>query len=328
MNLTFMTFPHVQLQLRDKKKIISAALLAVCSVSLTACDNHNSTQKNATPKAEYAAIARGKVEIEGGLLEISAPENGVFSQVNVKLGDHIQQGQILAQLDPRSAALDVAEAKASFAQATAQLNMQTLRLPAAERLASRWQKAAALGAAQQQQADDATQAAAQIQAESAVAAAQVQVEQQKVAVAEYALEKRTIRAPQAGEIVKVWVQQGSTATADQHIAFTVLPQHPLVVRAEVNESFISHIKMGMKASLSAEGSASQLPIAAHVIQINRVYETASLGNDPTLQNGRVVACILALDAPSKSTSTAAPKQQQTETPPLLVGQNLLVKFYD
>ena len=86
--------------------------------------------------------------------------------------------------------------------------------------------------------------------------------------------------------------------------------------------------MGMKASLSAEGSASQLPIAAHVIQINKVYETASLGNDPTLQNGRVVACILALDTPSKSTSTVSQKQQQTETPPLLVGQNLLVKFYD
>ncbi len=321
MTLTLMPLFH-------KKKIISAALLAVCSVSLTACDNHNSAQKNSTPKAEYAAIARGKVEIEGGLLEISAPENGIFSQINVKLGDHIQQGQILAQLDPRSAALDVAEAKAALAQAKAQLNMQTLRLPAAERLASRWQKAAALGAAQQQQADDATQAAAQIQAENAIAAAQVQVEQQKVATAEYALEKRTIRAPQSGEIVKVWVQQGSTATADQHIAFTVLPQRPLVVRAEVNESFISHIKMGMKASLSAEGSAAQLPIAAHVIQISKVYETASLGNDPTLQNGRVVACILALDTPPKSMSPAAPKQQQTETPPLLVGQNLLVKFYD
>ncbi len=328
MNLTLMPLSNTQFKLQSQKKIISAVLFAACAISLSACDNsHNSTQKNTAPKAEYAAIARGKVEIEGGLLEISAPENGIFSQINVKLGDQIQQGQILAQLDPRSAELDVAEAKAALAQAKAQLNMQTIRLPAAERLASRWQKAAALGAAQQQQADDATQAVAQIQAENAVAAAQVQVEQQKVAAAEYTLEKRTIRAPQAGEIVKVWVQQGSTATADQHIAFTVLPPRPLVVRAEVNESFISHIKMGMKASLSAEGSASQLPIVAHVIQINKVYETASLGNDPTLQNGRVVACMLALDTPSKSSSTAQ-KQQQTETPPLLVGQNLLVKFYD
>jgi len=309
-----------------KKTVRSAALLGCGSLLLTACDQHHPAQNEPAPKSEYAAIARGKIEVEGGLLDISAPENGIFSQINVKLGDHIQKGQILAQLDSRSAELDVAESKAALAQATAQLNMQTIRLPAAERVASRWKKAASMGAAQQQQADDAAQTVAQIQAENAVAAAQVQVEQQKVAAAQYALDKRTIRAPQAGEIVKVWVQQGSTSTADQHIAFTVLPQRPLVVRAEVNESFISHIKIGMKASLSSEGSSSDLPVTAHVIQINKIYETASLGNEPTLQNGRVVSCLLALDPPNPSSSTA--QKPQTDAPPLLVGQNLLVKFYD
>jgi multidrug resistance efflux pump len=306
---------------------IAAAILVMSSISLTACDNHNSAQKNSAPKSEYAAIARGKVEIEGGLLDIVAPENGIFSQINVQLGDQIKSGQILAQLDPQAAILDIDQTKAALAQAIAQLHMQNIRLPAAQRLASRWQKAAALGAAQQQQADDAAQTVAQIQAENAVAVAEVQVEQQKVAAAEYSLEKRTIRAPQAGEIVKVWVQQGSTATTDQHIAFTVLPQRPLVVRAEVNESFISHIKMGMKASLSLESSPSSAPIAAHVIQISKMYETASLGNDPTLQNGRVVSCILAFDTLPTSQQDKQ-NQQQNTNPPLLVGQNLLVKFYD
>jgi multidrug efflux pump subunit AcrA (membrane-fusion protein) len=310
-----------------KKIVITTAILVISTICLTACDNHNSAQNTAAPKVEYAAIARGKVEIEGGLLEVVAPENGRYSQINVKLGDQIISGQILAQLDPQPAMLDVNQAKAALVQANAQLNMQRIRLPAAQRLASRWQKAAALGAAQQQQADDAAQTVAQIQAESTVAAAEVQVQQQKVAAAEYTLVKQTIRAPQAGEIVKVWVQQGSTATTDQHIAFTVLPQRPLVVRAEVNESFISHIKIGMKASLSLEGSPSSAPISAHVIQISKMYETASLGNDPTLQNSRVVSCILAFDT-STNSQTAIQNQKQSTNPPLLVGQNLLVKFYD
>ncbi|GAC1368970.1 MAG: hypothetical protein NVS3B3_01050 [Aquirhabdus sp.] len=106
-----------------------------------------------------------------------------------------------------------------------------------------------------------------------------------------------------------------------------MPQRPLLIRAEVNESFIGHIKMGMKASLSPEGSSSNLPIAAHVTQIGKVYETASLGNDPTLQNGRVVACILTLDTPSPSHQPHR-NPQSKQTPPLLIGQNLLVKFYD
>jgi multidrug efflux pump subunit AcrA (membrane-fusion protein) len=326
MTSKFMTLLHLQCTTRLSKAVMTSAVLTLLALPIVACNDH-AAQSNATPKAEYAAIARGKTEVEGGLLEVNAPENSIFSHINVKQGDNIHQGQILAQLDAHAAALDLAQAKAAFAEAQAQQNMQAIRLPAAQRLASRWQKAATLGAAQQQQADDAAQAVAQIQAENAVATAEVQVEQQKVVAAEYALEKRTIRAPQAGEIIKVWVQQGSTTTADQHIAFTVLPQRPLIVRAEVNESFIGHIKMGMKASLSPEGPSSNLTVAAHVIQIGKVYETASLGNDPTLQNGRVVACILALDAPPKSQS-AVQDRQQTQTPPLLVGQNLLVKFYD
>lgn len=308
------------------KTIVTSTVLTILALPIVACNDH-ATQSNATPKAEYAAIARGKTEVEGGLLDIVAPENSIFSHINVKQGDEIKQGQVLAQLDSHTAALDLSQANAALAQAQAQQNMQAIRLPAAQRLASRWQKAAALGAAQQQQADDAAQAVAQIQAENAVASAEVQVEQQKVAAAAYTLKKLTLRAPQAGAIVKVWVQQGSTATADQHIAFTILPNRPLIVRAEVNESFISHIKIDMKASLFPEGSSSSQPIAAHVIQIGKLYETARLGNDPTLQNGRVVACILALDnQPTSQQPNHHP--QSTQTPPLLIGQNLLVKFYD
>jgi multidrug efflux pump subunit AcrA (membrane-fusion protein) len=309
------------------KKVTIAVQLTVISIGLTACNDHSSAQNKAAPKAEYTAIARGKVEISGGLLDINAPENSVYSRINVKLGDQIQQGQILAQLDPHSAELDVDQAKAALAQAYAQLHMQNIRLPAAQRFANRWKKAATLGVAQQQQADDAAQAVAQIEAESAVAAAEVQIQQQKVNAAEYALDKQKIRAPQAGEIIKVWVQQGSTSTLDQHIAFTVLPQRPLVVRAEVNESFISHIKMGMKASLTLEDTSSDTRLTAHVIQISKIYETASLGNDPTLQNSRVVSCILALDT-SPTSQQDKQNQQQNTNPPLLIGQNLLVKFYD
>jgi multidrug efflux pump subunit AcrA (membrane-fusion protein) len=327
MTLKFKTLLNMKCTTQLFKTIVTSTVLAILILPVAACNEHSANQSNAVPKAEYAAIARGKTEVEGGLLDIVTPENGIFSHINVKLGDEIQQGQVLAQLDSHVAALDLAQAKAALAQAKAQQNMQAIRLPAAQRLASRWQKAAELGAAQLQQADDTSQSVAQIQAENAVSDAAVDVEQQKVDAATYALAKLTIRAPQAGNLVKVWIQQGSTATADQHIAFTILPNRPLIVRAEVNESFIGHIKIGMKASLFPEGSSSGKPVAAHVIQIGKLYETARLGNDPTLQNGRVVACILALD-------TASPSQQpdhnpqSTQTPPLLVGQNLLVKFYD
>jgi hypothetical protein len=83
----------------------------------------------------------------------------------------------------------------------------------------------------------------------------------------------------------------------------------------------------MKASLTLEDTSSDTRLTAHVIQISKIYETASLGNDPTLQNSRVVSCILALDT-SPTSQQDKQNQQQNTNPPLLIGQNLLVKFYD
>ena len=296
-------------------------LTLASAVLLTACHEHPKATAS-VPKSEYAAIARGKVDVEGGLLDINAPENAIFSQVYVHAGDVVKRNQVLAELDAQAEQLDVTQAQALLEQAQAQQAQQALHVPATALAAKRWQKAAALGAAQQQQADDALLSEQQSQAENRIALAAVHGAEQKLAAAEYALRKRTLRAPLDAEVIKVQVQPGSALTSEQRVAFTLLPQRPIIVRAEVNESFISHIKLGMKAGLYPD-SASTAPgtaaIGAQVTQIGKVYEQGRLNSDALQQNNRIIVCVLTLDAAA---------QQQVQAQHLLIGQNVLVKFYE
>ena len=72
--------------------------LGLCLL-LSACSRAPEATTAATAPPTYAAVARGRIDIEGGLLALSMPREGTLSKVAVHEGDHVKQGQLLAQLD-------------------------------------------------------------------------------------------------------------------------------------------------------------------------------------------------------------------------------------
>lgn len=293
-------------------RALSACLL-LATLAMTAChDARQTPAKLAAPEAAAIAMARGKIDVEGGLLDVLAADSGVVSEVLVHNGDHVIRGQALAKLDTQAADTNVALARSALLQAQAQYALQAGRLPAAQVEAKRWQEAARIGAADQQRADDTQQITVQISAEVGVAKAAVNVQEDKLKQALQELDKRTLRAPQAAEVVKVLIQPGTMLSADKRNAFTLLPKAPLIIRAEVNESFIAGIKVGMAATVSPEYSTTAAPLKAHVIQIGQIFEPSRFGSDATPQVSRVVECLLVLE----------------QTANLRIGQNVLVKFHD
>jgi len=325
-NLPHLTIPTIAA--RSRLPILCVVMTGM--LGLVACHDR-SPPTPSTQTAEhfaYAAIARGKVDVDGGVVALAFPESGVVQAVHVNIGDQVQRGQVLAELNPAAASLAVDAAAAELTQSKAQAEAQSTRLPTALRTAERWQKAAKLGAAQQQQADDAALAVAQLQADQAVAQSAIQISVQKLATARYNRDRQILRAPQDGEIIQRDVQVGSLQSPE-HAILTLLPRQPLIVRAEVNESFVPKLRLGMKADLTSDSNStgSQSLSTAHVIRIGKVFEDARLGSD-TQQNNRVVQCVLALDTPSAGKTTTASSPAATATPVLLIGQNVLVKFYD
>ncbi|MFW8363517.1 biotin/lipoyl-binding protein, partial [Klebsiella pneumoniae] len=75
----------------------------------------------------YVAVARGRIDIEGGLLKLSMARAGTLASVAVHEGEQVKRGQLLASLDSRAAQLGVDAAKAQLKQAQAQLELLTIK---------------------------------------------------------------------------------------------------------------------------------------------------------------------------------------------------------
>jgi multidrug resistance efflux pump len=284
---------------------------------LAGCSRSADEPTNATaPPAAYAAVARGKVDIEGGLLTLSMPREGTLAKVAVHEGDHVKQGQLLAALDTQPATLAIEAAQAQLEQIQAQLKLIAVKQVGAKQRAQRLAAAVAAGAGDGQSADDAREAAAQLDAEQQSTRAALSMASQKLDEARYELKQRSLLAPFDADVVQVSAQPGASVSPTSGPLFTLLPQKPRIVRAELNDSFVGVIQPGMPAEVVPDNGRDDTRWSAHVLRIGRVYGPATLENDPQVRaNARTVECVLAFDEPTSD-----------QTKNLRIGQRVMVRF--
>jgi RND family efflux transporter MFP subunit len=287
------------------------ALLA--AVLLAGCSHDEAPATSQATTAAYAAIARGRIDIEGGLLKLTMPSEGIVQSVGVHEGEHVQKGQVLAQLNLEPAKLALDSALAEQQQASAQASSLEERVKSADLRASRLEQAARAGAGDMQSADDARENAQQVKAELDNTRASASLASQKVAAARYQLELHTLRAPVDGQIVQRMVQPGASVSPAVGPIFVMLPDSPRIVRAELNESFVGVVHEGMEAEVDDDSGSGMAPLKAHVLRIGNVFGASTLEDDPQVRaNTRSVECVLTFDQPP---ATA-----------LRIGQRVLVKF--
>ncbi|RDS84726.1 HlyD family efflux transporter periplasmic adaptor subunit [Dyella monticola] len=288
--------------------------LALFAIALAGCSQDQPpASPNAAATSTYAAVARGRIDIEGGLLKLTMPVEGVVAQVDVREGEHVHKGQLLAQLDPEPAKLALNTAIAEQQQATAQIGALQERVKSATLRASRLQQAAQAGAGDVQSADDAQEAARQARVDLDNARAAASLSTQKVAGARYQLQLRSLQAPVDGQVVQRMVQPGATVSPAAGPIFVILPDAPRIVRAELNESFVGVVHEGMPAEVDDDSGSGMAPLKAHVLRIGNVFGASTLEDDPEVRaNTRSVQCVLTFDQPPST--------------PLRIGQRVLVKF--
>ncbi len=291
---------------------LGALALSLCWL-LAACSKPANAPAGGIGKAApaYAAVARGRIDIEGGLLALSMPREGTLAKVAVHEGDHVKQGQLLAALDTEPARLAVEAAQAQCEQAQAQLKLLDTKQAAAKLRARRLVAAVAAGAGDGQSADDAREAAAQLDAEGEADRAALSMANQKLSEARYELKLRSLLAPFDADVVHVAAQVGASVSPASGPLFTLLPHKPRIIRAELNESFVGVIQPGMHAEVVADSDRGDAHWNAHVLRIGQVFGPATLENDPQVRaNARTVECVLAFDQPQD----------------LRIGQRVMVRF--
>lgn len=286
---------------------------------LSACNDDHAPAKPAaaTPAAGergYVAIARGKIEAQGGLVIIQPAQDGNIVRLPVSEGQQVAAGAVLAELDSRNAQIELNEAEARLQQTQAQAQAANLPLASSRDLAQRLRQAAEAGASDVQRADEAQQRAQQLQAVATVANSDVAIARERLEGAKQRLAARTLRAPQAGTVIQLDATIGTQVLAQGgKPLMTLLPAKPAQVRAELNESFVGQVKPGMRAEVSFEADPQRKPLKARVLRVGQVFVNSRLGDDGNPRsNLRVVDCVLTFD----------------EAQDVRIGQNVRVSFHE
>lgn len=263
------------------------------------------------PVSPYAAVANGKADVEGGIVQIAARRGGIVREVMVQEGDRVVAGQILARQEDDEARLAYSRASAEVAQAEAQLAAIRVDLSTARRELERLSALVDSNFVAAQRIDQARDAVATAEARLQSQNAAIQTSRARLAEAAFNLELTVIRAPMSGRIVRRYANPGAGAsTLNVSTMFDLEPDAPRIVRAEIVEADIPNITVGQQVEISPEGDPSRVYVG-RVLRRAAVFGARRLASDDPSQRSdeRVVEVVVAYD-----------------DAPLLIGQRVLVKF--
>jgi HlyD family secretion protein len=282
-------------------------------LALAACDGPGGEPAGSQASAEttpFVASAKGRIDIEGGVIRLAAQREGVIEKVFVEEGDQVQAGQVLAVLADEQARRNAVLARAEARQAQLAVGPLQTRLAAAEREVRRLEPLAADDTVPRQELDTARDQVRLLVADIASARAGAAVAHERLQVALHEIEQRTVRAPLAGKIVRRQARPGDgVSVATVTPLFLFAPDAPRIVRAEVEERWLPMVAVGQKAEIALEADESRV-FQGQVIRLGHVVGNRTQGDDPNeRQDNRVVECVLSMEAA-----------------PLLIGQRVIVRF--
>lgn len=304
--------------LKNKWLWIGLALVIAIVIGLSLMQKAGAAKKAelaqaADKKVEspYSAIANGKIDIEGGIIQIAARRGGVVRDVLVQEGDLVKAGQILARQEDDEPRLSLQTAAADLAQAESQLRMINVDIATAQREHDRLQKLVATNFVAAQRMDQARDAIAQAQARLASQQAAVQTARARRDQAAYNVELTVIRSPADGRIVRRYANPGAGAsTLNVSNMFDLEPAAPRIARAEIVEADIPNVSVDQAVEITPEGDPTKVYVGK-VLRRAAVFGARKLASDDPSQrtDERVVEVVVAVDEA-----------------PLLIGQRVLVKF--
>ena len=265
----------------------------------------------AAPPSPYAAVANGKADVEGGIIQIAARRGGIVRAVYVQEGDRVTTGQILARQEDDEARLSVQRASAEVRQASAQMAATQVQIGTAQREYDRLGRLVASNYVAAQKMDQARDAIATAQANLGAQQAAVSTARARLGEAQYNLELTVIRAPMSGRIVRRYANPGAGAsTLNVSNMFDLEPDAPRIVRAEIVEASIPAVAVGQEVKIVPEADETKL-------YTGRVLRRAAMFGARRLQSD---------DPSERSDERVVEVVVSAEGAPLLIGQRVLVKF--
>ena len=267
--------------------------------------------KKLSEESPYVAFARGRVDVEGSIVKLSASKDGVLRDMLVEEGEKVKKGQILCKLDDLKERLSWEYYKAQANLAIKKIEPLKVSLEAAKREQKRLENLVRQEAISHQKWDETNDIVGHLEAEIKVAEAEASVAAAMQKQAEYDMEMKNIRAPADGRILRCDARPGyGISTLNVTVLFLFVPDAPFIVRAEVEEKFIKLIKPGVKVDIVPDSDETKV-YTGKVIKMGTYLGPKRLYFDETTEKSdvRTVECLITI--------------YERE---LVLGQLVLVKF--
>jgi multidrug resistance efflux pump len=291
----------------------------------------------------------GRVDVEGGLLELAPVRSGRVVAVNVREGETVSAGAVLLRLDEQPAQLIVQQARAARQAAqtqvalaeeavrthTCRLATQTAlaraarsRIPAAREQMGRKERLFEVGLINEDEkvaaqhdvkmleslAEAEEKRVESLQGENPylrVEQARAERTRQEALLAEacYALEQCVVKAPSAGSVLRLRCSAGEVVSP-QLAVIVFAPARPRIIRIEVEQELMPWVEIGQTA-VARDELNPEGAWTGRLVQVSDWYSDRPIipRRMARFTDIPTVECVIALDAGQ---------------PPLRIGQRMTV----
>lgn len=301
--------------LKSKLFWIIVVVLAIAGWRYFASDQGNNKQFRAytmpVPEFNWAAMANGKVDVDGGIIEVAARQGGIYREVFVEEGDYVEAGQVLAVQEDDEERISLRSSEAALESSRAQLAQLEVRRDIAQRELDRLLPLVEIDAASTLELDRAKDELRQIEVDFRAQRASLLRSEAQLESVKFRLEQRTVRAPVAGRIIEAKARPGvGASTLQVSTAFTLMPDAQKIVRADLDEGFVNNVHVGQKATISPDANSDE-SYEGEVIRKGQIFGRRSTQASQGMQSGSDHVIEVVVGAGDI---------------PLLIGQRVKVKF--
>ena len=192
-------------------------------------------------------------------VDVGAQVSGQLETLHVQIGDDVQKGQLLAEIDSSVAAAKVDADNAQLQNLQAQLAEKQAQLALAQLQADRQTRLMKDNATSQDALDSAEAAAKTAAAVVKSVQAQIQQSESTLKADKATLSYSKIYAPMTGTVSAIPAKQGQTLNANQQapVILTIADLSTMTVYTQVSEADVAKLRLGMDAYFTTLGNGNR-----------------------------------------------------------------------
>lgn len=215
-------------------------------------------------------------------VDVGAQVSGQLEALHVEVGDRVEEGDLLAEIDPTVYLARVDGTRAQLRNQQAQLKDREAQLTLAEIQRQRQKNLFDEDATTQESLQSAEASLRSAEAQIEALSAQIEQTQSTLRAEEANLDYARIYAPMSGTVVTIEARQGQTLNASQQtpILMRVADLSTMTVQAQVSEADISQLEVGMPVYFTTLGNQGRRWEG----DLSRVEPTPQVENNVVLYN--------------------------------------------